>query len=69
MTGSPDNSSPTEAQLHKQAIEQAMQNAADKAIALHQRLGLPMVEWHDGRVTLVPPEQLGMDDEDAAGQR
>ncbi len=65
MTATPDNGYPTEAELHKQAIERAMQNAANKAIALHQRLGLPMVEWRDGKAILVPPEELDLPNDSA----
>jgi hypothetical protein len=43
---------------HKEAIEAAMQEAVNKAILLHKRLGLPMVEWIDGKIVWTPADQL-----------
>ncbi len=43
------------------AIEQAMREAVDEAVLLHKRLGLPMVEWIDGRIVWTPPDQLAVD--------
>ena len=43
---------------HKLAIETAMREAVSDAVLAHQRLGLPMVEWHDGKIVLVPADQL-----------
>lgn len=40
------------------AIETAMRAAAWEAVLLHKRLGLPLVEWHDGRIVLVPADQV-----------
>lgn len=40
------------------AVEVAMREAAQEAVLLHQRLGLPLVEWHEGQVVLVSPDQL-----------
>jgi hypothetical protein len=41
------------------AIEQAVR----EAVLLHKRLGLPMVEWHDGQIVWVPADQLDLDDD------
>jgi hypothetical protein len=49
------------AESHKQAIETAMREAVTDAVLAHQRLGLPMVEWHDGQIVWVPPDQLAAD--------
>jgi len=38
--------------------ETALRRAAAKAAELHRRHGLPLVVWKDGKVTLVPAEQL-----------
>jgi hypothetical protein len=40
------------------AVEVAMREAAQEAVVLHQRLGLPLVEWHEGQIVLVSPDQL-----------
>ena len=45
------------------AIEQAMREAVNEAIMAHKRLGLPMVEWHDGQIVWVPADKLDLDDE------
>jgi hypothetical protein len=47
---------------NKRVIEQAMQEAVNDAIVLHQRLGLPMVEWQEGKIVLVPADQLAVVD-------
>jgi hypothetical protein len=40
-------------------IDQAMQKAARRAIREHQREGLPLAMWRDGKVVWVPAEDLG----------
>lgn len=47
---------------NKQLIEHAIQEAVNEAILLHQHLGLPIVEWQDGKIAHVPPEQLADDE-------
>jgi hypothetical protein len=47
---------------NKRVVEKAMQEAVNDAIVMHQRLGLPMVEWQDGKIVLVPADQLAVDD-------
>jgi hypothetical protein len=42
-------------------INVAMREAAEDAIQLHLRLGLPLVEWHDGQIVLVAPETVSAD--------
>lgn len=56
------NSGPEDAQLDAlradvAAVEGAMREAANDAVLLHQRLGLPLVEWHEGQIVLVSPDQ------------
>ncbi len=63
MTGIPHNGEQaSRLQAEKVAIEQAMCEAVGEAVQTHKRLGLPMVEWHDGQIVLVPAEQLDSDD-------
>ena len=45
-----------------QAVEAAMQEAVNEAVLAHKRLGLPMVEWQDGRIVWIPAEQLAVDE-------
>jgi hypothetical protein len=42
------------------AIERALREAVNETIATHKRLGLPMVEWHDGQVVWVPADKLDL---------
>ena len=61
MTTSRDNADTLEA-FHAQnrAIEAAMQDAVNEAVLLHKRLGLPMVEWIDGKIVWTPAEKLAL---------
>jgi hypothetical protein len=45
------------------AVELAMREAVHDAVLAHKRLGLPMVEWQDGRIVLVPADELESDAE------
>jgi len=45
-------------QLHSKA-EQALQEAVNKVVDAHQRAGLPLVVWQDGKVVHLPPERIG----------
>jgi hypothetical protein len=40
------------------AVERALQESVREAMLEHKRLGLPAVEWRDGRVVWVPPEEI-----------
>jgi hypothetical protein len=46
-------------------IERALQKGAQEAVELHRKLGFPIVEWRDGKVVWVPPEELAPMDESA----
>ena len=51
-----------EAFLKGTPIVQALKRAAQKAILLHKRAGLPLVIWRDGRAVFVSAEELERDD-------
>jgi hypothetical protein len=55
---------PRLAQLHAEvlAIEAAMHEAAHEALLVHKRAGQPLVTWHDGRVVLIPADQIPVDE-------
>jgi hypothetical protein len=40
------------------AIDRAMQDAVQKALLRHRQLGLPIVEWRNGRIVWTPPEEI-----------
>jgi hypothetical protein len=66
MTTNPNDDGPTaRLDANKRVVEQAMREAVNDAILLHQRLGLPMVEWHDGQIVWIPADQLLVDDGDS----
>lgn len=50
------NDIPEEVHQERLAIEAALRAAGQDAIRLHQRLGLPLVEWADGEIVLTPPD-------------
>jgi hypothetical protein len=59
--------SPTKAEMEAESaadeivqerILEAAGRAVQEAIRDHKRAGNPIAEWRDGRVVLVPPEQI-----------
>lgn len=46
-----------------EAVEAAVQHAVQEALREHKQAGRPVVEWRDGRVVLVPAEQIDVDDQ------
>jgi hypothetical protein len=40
------------------AIDQALQRAVQRAIWRHRQIGLPIVEWRDGKIVWIPPEEI-----------
>jgi hypothetical protein len=45
-------------ELLQDRIVEAAGRAVQEAIRDHKRAGNPIAEWRDGRVVLVPPEQI-----------
>jgi hypothetical protein len=45
-------------------IRQAMGHAINAAVREHKRAGHSVVVWEDGRITVVPPEEIRVPDED-----
>jgi hypothetical protein len=43
--------------LHER-IAEAAGRAVEEAVRDHKRAGNPIAEWRDGRVILVPPEEI-----------
>ena len=39
-------------------IDAALAEAARNAMIMHKRMGYPAVSWENGRVVLVPPEEI-----------
>ncbi len=65
MIAKSDSEAFDEQEADRQAIEAAMRSAVRKAVIMHKRMGLPMVEWIDGKIVWTPAEELTIDDEPA----
>jgi hypothetical protein len=48
-------------------ITQAVQQAAREALLRHKLLGNPVADWQDGRVVIIPPEQIVVPDLQPSG--
>lgn len=44
------------------AIDAALAEAVRNAMIMHKRMGYPAVSWQDGRVVLIPPEEIVVDE-------
>ena len=45
----------------KALIEKAMREAIQDAVRTHKLLGQPIVIWREGKVVIVPPEEIVCD--------
>lgn len=43
---------------HGKGIEKVLQRAVNHALLMHKRLGNPIATWRDGKVVIVPPEEI-----------
>ncbi len=43
---------------HARDIEKILQRAVNHALVRHKRLGNPIAVWRDGKVVIVPPEEI-----------
>ena len=41
-----------------EAIELILQEGVRQALLIHKRLGNPIAIWKDGKVVIVPPEEI-----------
>jgi hypothetical protein len=41
-----------------EAIELVLQEGVRRALSIHKRLGNPIAVWKDGKVVIVPPEEI-----------
>jgi hypothetical protein len=58
-----EHGQPTSAELLKEVepVTAAAREAVREALTVHKRLGNSIVEWRDGRVVIVPPEEIVVD--------
>jgi hypothetical protein len=47
-------------------MEAAMRRGVREALLRHKKLGESIAVWRDGRVVIVPPEEIVVDDEPAS---
>jgi hypothetical protein len=43
---------------HAKEIERVFRLAVNDALRMHKRLGNPIATWKDGKVVIVPPEEI-----------
>ena len=43
---------------HAVDIGEVLQRAVREALLMHKRIGNPIATWKDGRVVIVPPEEI-----------
>lgn len=48
---------------HGKAIEGILREAVDHALETHRRLGNSIAVWKDGKVEIVPPDQIVLSSE------
>jgi hypothetical protein len=49
---------------HGKEIEEVFRRAVRKALWRHKRLGQSIAVWQDGKVVIIPPEQIQVEDEE-----
>ncbi len=61
---SPQVDSSRRIHLVKQAdeIERIFRKAVRHELSIHKRLGNPIATWKDGKVVIIPPEEIPVDD-------
>lgn len=50
---------------HGKDIEKVLQRAVNHALLMHKRLGNPIATWKDGKVVIVPPEEIVIPSDDS----
>ena len=53
-------------QLDEGAVLKALQIGSRRAVRMHKLMGNPVSTVRDGKVVLIPPEEIQIDDEPAA---
>ena len=60
----PQGEAPQRIHLVNQAdeIERIFRKAVRHELWIHKRLGNPIATWKDGKVVIIPPEEISVDD-------
>ena len=48
---------------HAEEIGKIMQKGVRQALLMHKRLGNPIAVWKDGKVVIIPPEEIVLSSE------
>ncbi len=54
---------------HAKDIEKVFQRAVNHALLMHKRLGNPIATWQDGRVVIIPPEEIVIPPDDVETEK
>lgn len=49
---------------HGKEIEEIFRRAVRHALLIHKKLGNPIATWRNGKVVIVPPEEIPIDESD-----
>ena len=49
---------------HGKELENILREAGRQARIMHKKLGHPIVSWQDGKVVIIPPEEIPVEDEE-----
>ena len=62
----PQNDSLRKEMIHRfsddASMTEAIRQAVREAVLEHKRVGNPVADWQDGRVVIVPPEEIRLDE-------
>jgi len=47
---------------HGKEIEEILRRAVQHALLMHKRAGNPIATWKDGKVVIIPPEEIPVED-------
>lgn len=50
---------------HAAEIGEVLQHAVNHALLMHKRLGNPIATWKDGKVVIIPPEEIVIPSDDS----
>ena len=47
---------------NREEIKEALQEALEQALLMHKRAGNPIASWQDGKVVIIQPEDIAVED-------
>ena len=49
---------------HGKELETILREAGRQARIMHKKLGNPIASWQDGKVVVIPPEEISIEDDE-----